>query len=182
MCWRPWTHHDYIPFTQRFSFFPAFIQRVPGQKGRTILCISVDFLRSLIKPFKQMISWCNGLERCRQQQNNLSTAASAITKSLHPGKHFKYLPALVKQSGIILYCYKTGKRFSYFPYFRVLPSGWKHGGGSDWNLFVHKLPIDSLSSCRKEQLALRDKDLRHVKWLKINKCGYLPLDFRPCFN
>lgn len=60
----------------------------------------------------------------RDASNNktkISSPARAITKSLHPGKQFKYLPALVKQSGIILYCYNTEKRLSYFPYFLLIP-------------------------------------------------------------
>lgn len=80
---------------------------------------------------KQMISWCNGPERCNQQQNKLCCTGRAITKRLHPGKHFKYLQILVKQSGIILCCYNTEKKLSYFPYFRLIPRGWKQEGGSD---------------------------------------------------
>lgn len=164
-----------ITFLSPSEFFYAFIHDVPGQKEQTILCIFVDFLRPLIKLSNK---WPHGVMDWRDASNNKTNRAllhsGAISKSLHPAKPFKYLPTLVKQSGIILYCYNAGNWLSYFPYFLLIPWGWKQGGGggSDWDLFVHKLPIDSLSSCRKKQLARWDKDLRHVKWLKINKCGY----------
>lgn len=110
---------------------PALIQYVPGQRGHTIWCIFVDFLRPLIKLSNK---WSHDVTDWRDASNKktkLSTTARAITKSLHPGKQFKYLPTLVKQSGIILYCYNTEKRLSYFPYFLLIPWGWKQGGGSD---------------------------------------------------
>lgn len=81
------------------------------------------FPRPPNQTLKQMTSWCNELERKARNNKAPGSAARAITRSLHPGKQFKYLPSSVKQSGIILYCYNTEKRLSYFPYFPLIPWG-----------------------------------------------------------
>ncbi len=120
--------HSFHPL---LSFFPCLYSVCARPKRTDNFVHFCGFSETPNQTFKQMISWCNGLERSKQQQNKLSSTARAITKSLHPGKQFKYLPTLVKQSGIILYCYNTEKRLSYFPYFLLIPWEWKQGGGSD---------------------------------------------------
>lgn len=61
--------HTMITFLSPSAFFfPAFIQHVPGQNGRTILCMFCGFSETPNQAFKQMISWC---KRSKEQQNSL---------------------------------------------------------------------------------------------------------------
>lgn len=65
------THHDYIPFTQSFSFFFAFFFAACASPWWTDNFVhSCGFSETPNQTFKQMISWCNELERTKKQQNS----------------------------------------------------------------------------------------------------------------
>lgn len=123
----PWlqSFHPALSFS---SLLPFFFTMCQAENEQTILCVLADFLRPLIKLSNK---WSHDVMNLREARNNKSLLRCRSNSQRFTPRQTvtKYLPTLVKQSGIILNCYNAEKRLSYFPYFLLILWGQKQGGG-----------------------------------------------------